>query len=221
MASMHSDWMSIASSRLASTGLFIMSFIIPNSNFGEGTKAGGHRLQVVTSWSIYSFFTSAIVYSYFVNVAQIVPRLNFFTPPSTPSVVLYCLCKYLAFFFHLWLCSHRRLQSCVGTQARPGHIDAQLQKAYFVTTLYAIRTSVHAYAICWWLHAFDRVWSSWYEYTWFEMTQAMPGLFQACRRLCYTTCTVFHNPPMHTPSWWNGEPRNEARKLLLCHSHLL
>ena len=43
------------------------------------------------------------------------------------------------------LCN-RRLQSCVGTRAR----FAQLRKAYFVTTLYAICTSVvrkHAYAI--------------------------------------------------------------------------
>ena len=41
---------------------------------------------------------------------------------------------------------HRCLQSCVGTQARLGYaaFDAQLQKAYFVTTLYAIRTSVSA-----------------------------------------------------------------------------
>ena len=48
LASMHSDWMSIASSCLVITGFFIMSFIIANSNFGEGTKAGGHGLQVVT-----------------------------------------------------------------------------------------------------------------------------------------------------------------------------
>ena len=43
---------------------------------------------------------------------------------------------------------HRHLQSCVGTQARLGHaaFDAQLWKAYFVTTPYAIHTSVHAYA---------------------------------------------------------------------------
>ena len=43
---------------------------------------------------------------------------------------------------------HRRLQSCVSTRARLGYatFDAQLWKAYFVTTLYAIRTSVHAYA---------------------------------------------------------------------------
>ena len=35
---------------------------------------------------------------------------------------------------------HRRLQSCVGTQARLGYaaFDVQLRKAYFVTTLYAI-----------------------------------------------------------------------------------
>ena len=47
--------------------------------------------------------------------------------------------------------SCRRLQSCVDTRARLGYtaLDAQLQKAYFVTTLYAIRTSVHSHAICW------------------------------------------------------------------------
>ena len=47
--------------------------------------------------------------------------------------------------------SHRHLQSCVGTQARLGYaaFNAQLRKAYFVTTLYAIHMSVHAYAICW------------------------------------------------------------------------
>ena len=41
---------------------------------------------------------------------------------------------------------HRRLQSCVGTRARLGYatFDAQLRKAYFVTTLYAIHTSVRA-----------------------------------------------------------------------------
>jgi len=41
---------------------------------------------------------------------------------------------------------HRRLQSCVGTRARLGYtaFDAQLQKVYFVTTLYAIRMSVRA-----------------------------------------------------------------------------
>ena len=42
--------------------------------------------------------------------------------------------------------------SCVGTRARFSYaaFDAQLWKAYFVTTVYAIHTSVHAYAICWW-----------------------------------------------------------------------
>ena len=46
---------------------------------------------------------------------------------------------------------HRRLQSCVGTRARLGYakFDVQLQKQYFVTTLYATHMSVHAYAICW------------------------------------------------------------------------
>ena len=41
---------------------------------------------------------------------------------------------------------HRHLQSCVGAWARLGctTFDAQFWKAYFVTTLYAIRTSVHA-----------------------------------------------------------------------------
>ena len=29
------------------------------------------------------------------------------------------------------------------------HFDAQLRKAYFVTALYAVYTSVNAYAICW------------------------------------------------------------------------
>ena len=40
----------------------------------------------------------------------------------------------------------RRLQSCMGTWARLGYatFDAQLQKAYFVTTVYSIRTSVGA-----------------------------------------------------------------------------
>ena len=39
---------------------------------------------------------------------------------------------------------HRRLQSCVGTRAWLGYatFDAQLWKAYFVSTLYTIRTSV-------------------------------------------------------------------------------
>ena len=43
---------------------------------------------------------------------------------------------------------HSCLQSCVGTRARLGYaaFDAQLRKAYFVTTLYA-KPSVHAYAI--------------------------------------------------------------------------
>ena len=47
--------------------------------------------------------------------------------------------------------SRRRLQSCVGTWARLGYaaFDAQLRKVYFVTSLYAICTSVHTYAICW------------------------------------------------------------------------
>ena len=46
-------------------------------------------------------------------------------------------------------CKHRRLQSCVGTWAKLGYVafHVQLRKAYFVTTLYTIRTSVHAYAI--------------------------------------------------------------------------
>ena len=45
---------------------------------------------------------------------------------------------------YLWDRCHRHLQSCVGTQARLGYaaFDAQLRKMYFVTTLYAIRTSV-------------------------------------------------------------------------------
>ena len=65
---------------------------------------------------------------------------------------------------------HRRLQSYVGNRARLGYaaFDVQLQKAYFVTTLYPIRTSVHAYAICWW----PRVFAS------------GPGYAQACRCLC-------------------------------------
>ena len=39
---------------------------------------------------------------------------------------------------------NQRLQSCVGTWARLGYakFDVQLQKAYFVATLYAIRMSV-------------------------------------------------------------------------------
>ena len=47
---------------------------------------------------------------------------------------------------HMLTIRHRCLQSCVGTCARLGYaaFDAQLQKAYFVTTLYAIQTSVHA-----------------------------------------------------------------------------
>ena len=45
---------------------------------------------------------------------------------------------------HTWIACHRHLQSCVGTQVRLGYaaFDAQLRKMYFVTTLYAIRTSV-------------------------------------------------------------------------------
>ena len=40
------------------------------------------------------------------------------------------------------------LQSRLGTRARLGHaaFDAHLRKAYFVTTLYAIRMSVHVHA---------------------------------------------------------------------------
>ena len=45
----------------------------------------------------------------------------------------------------LWNVVHRCLQSCVGTRARLGYatFDAQLRKR-IVSTLYAIRTSVHA-----------------------------------------------------------------------------
>ena len=45
----------------------------------------------------------------------------------------------------LWGEQHKRLQSCVGTRARLSYaaFDVQLRKAYFVTTLYAIRMSVH------------------------------------------------------------------------------
>ena len=41
---------------------------------------------------------------------------------------------------------HWRMQSCVSTRAKLGYavFDAQLRKAYFVTTVYAIHTSVHA-----------------------------------------------------------------------------
>ena len=55
------------------------------------------------------------------------------------------LFSYLFYLLHSIL-SHRRLQSCVGTWARLGYVvfDAQLQKVYFVTTLYAIRMSVCA-----------------------------------------------------------------------------
>ena len=51
---------------------------------------------------------------------------------------------------------HKRLQTCVGTRARLGYttFDTQLRKAYFVTALYAIHTSVHAYAI---IYAGDHV----------------------------------------------------------------
>ena len=59
-----------------------------------------------------------------------------------------------------WCVWHRRLQSCVGTRAGLGYavFDAQLRKAYFVTTLYAISTSVLR------MHGI-RVQFSWYEYT--------------------------------------------------------
>ena len=45
---------------------------------------------------------------------------------------------------------------CGKLRARLGYaaFDAQLRKAYFVTTLYAICVSVHAYAICWWPYVF-------------------------------------------------------------------
>ena len=72
-----------------------------------------------------------------------------------------------------WEHVHRHLQSCVGTRARLGYavFDAQLWKAYFVTTLYAIRT------LCMLMpYAGDHVSSRpWYQYAWFEITPGMPG----------------------------------------------
>ena len=46
-------------------------------------------------------------------------------------------------------CVHRRLQSCVGTLARVGYtaFDVQLQKVYFVITLYAFCTSHTCYVL--------------------------------------------------------------------------
>ena len=42
-----------------------------------------------------------------------------------------------------------RLQSCVGTRAKLGYaaFDAQLRKAYFVTTLYAIYDHVSSHLV--------------------------------------------------------------------------
>ena len=67
---------------------------------------------------------------------------------TTSLMMLDCLWKSCA---HDMVCRHRYLQSSVGTWARLGYaaFDAQLRRAHFVTTLYAIRMSVHAYAICW------------------------------------------------------------------------
>ena len=60
---------------------------------------------------------------------------------------------------------HRHLQSSVGTQARLGYaaFDVQLQKVYFVTALYAIRT-----------------------------IRNNPGNARACRYLCGSYWLVFY-----------------------------
>ena len=54
---------------------------------------------------------------------------------------------YFIFLLSTWgniILQHRHLQSCGSTWARLGYatFDVQLQKAYFVTTLYAIITLI-------------------------------------------------------------------------------
>ena len=75
--------------------------------------------------------------------------------------------------------NHRCLQRCVGTQARLGYaaFDAQLRKRILSLhcTLYiCLCVPKHAYAI-WLVATCLRIQSLWYEYTWFEITRAMPG----------------------------------------------
>ena len=65
--------------------------------------------------------------------------------PTMPCVGYLWAQKGCLWGARLWSEQHKHLQSCVGTRARLGYaaFDAQLRKAYFVTTRYAIRMSVH------------------------------------------------------------------------------
>ena len=65
-------------------------------------------------------------------------------PSQLPSTTLLCTQPWVP------------AELCGYTRARLGYaaFDAHLWKVYFVKTLYAIRTSVHAHAICWWLCVF-------------------------------------------------------------------
>ena len=74
---------------------------------------------------------------------------------------------------------------CVGTLARLGYatFDAQLRKPYFVTPLYTIHTYVCACIYYMLVTTCLCIWSSWYEYAWFKITQAMPGYAQTHRHL--------------------------------------
>ena len=56
------------------------------------------------------------------------------------------ICRQVQRYVCLMTPRHRRLQTCVGTRARLDYsaFDAQLQKACFVTTQYAIHMSVRA-----------------------------------------------------------------------------
>ena len=105
-----------------------------------------------------------------------------------------------SYWGNLHACVHRRLQSCVGTLARVGYaaFDAQLQKAYFVITLYTFRTSVHAYAMCWWHMSLHPVLVIWVHMIW-------NNLGKACRHLCM--CVIQH-VVMLSPLLWEYHSSN-------------
>ena len=156
--------------------------------------------------------------SQFLHIRQTIPAMlssnyiasthNIYTLHAhyTPSNTLPTAFHNPAIYAH----KHGHLQSCVGTQARLS--DVQLRKAYFVKTLYAIRVCACA---CYMLvTACLRVRSSWYEYPWFEISQAMPGYARACRHLCTQLTNTKHN-------WQNGTRCRDGVNELWCHSYLV
>ena len=97
---------------------------------------------------------------------------------------------------HVHTSTHRRLQTCVGIQARLGYprFDAQLQRILSLHCTLYVRPYVrkHAYAIYRCLeachvssHPVLMIWEH-------EITQAMPRYAWACRRLCIHNSILWH-----------------------------